>query len=43
MPRVDPARIAYVGHDFVAMDGARLLAADDRVKYAVLMTPALSF
>jgi predicted esterase len=40
---VDKARIAYVGHDFGAMDGALLLAVDARPAYAVLMTPALSF
>jgi predicted esterase len=40
---VDPSRIAYVGHDFGAMDGALLLAVDDRPRFAVLMTPALSF
>lgn len=43
MPGVDPARIAYVGHDFGAMDGALLLAADERPRYAVLMAPTLSF
>ena len=43
VPGVDRARIAYVGHDFGAMDGALLLAIDDRPKYAVLMTPTLSF
>jgi dienelactone hydrolase len=40
---VDPSRIAYVGHDFGAMDGALLLAVDPRPAYAVLMTPTLSF
>ncbi|HEX3550736.1 MAG TPA: hypothetical protein VHT53_10190 [Candidatus Elarobacter sp.] len=43
LPGVDPARLAYVGHDFGAMDGALLLAADPRPKYAVLMAPTLSF
>ena len=43
VPGVDPARIAFVGHDFGAMDGALMLAVDDRVAYAVLMTPTLSF
>lgn len=43
VPGVDRARIAYVGHDFGAMDGALLLAVDDRPQYAVLMTPTLSF
>lgn len=40
---VDPARIAYVGHDFGAMYGVLLLAVDPRPSRAVLMTPALSF
>lgn len=40
---VDKTRIAYVGHDFGAMDGALLLAADDRLTYAVLMAPTLSY
>ncbi len=40
---VDKTRIAYVGHDFGAMDGALLLAVDARPSYAVLMTPTLSF
>jgi dienelactone hydrolase len=40
---VDPARIAYVGHDFGAMYGALLLAVDPRPSRAVLMTPTLSF
>ena len=40
---VDRERIAYVGHDFGAMDGALMLAVDDRVQYAVLITPTLSF
>lgn len=40
---VDPARIAYVGHDFGAMVGSLLLAVDPRPAYAVLMTPTLSF
>jgi hypothetical protein len=39
----DPARIAYVGHDFGAMYGSLLLAVDPRPSRAVLMTPALSF
>ena len=42
-PDVDPARIAYVGHDFGAMDGALLLAVDARPSYAVLMAPTSSF
>jgi predicted esterase len=40
---VDTTRIAYVGHDFGAMDGALLLATDDRPAYAVFMTPTLSY
>jgi cephalosporin-C deacetylase-like acetyl esterase len=40
---VDHERIAFVGHDFGAMEGALLLAVDDRAQYAVLMTPTLSF
>ena len=40
---VDQTRIAFVGHDFGAMDGALLLAVDDRPSYAVLMTPTLSY
>ena len=40
---VDKTRVAFVGHDFGAMDGALMLAVDDRVRYAVLMTPTLSF
>jgi cephalosporin-C deacetylase-like acetyl esterase len=40
---VDKARVAYVGHDFGAMDGALLLAVDQRPQYAVLMTPTLSY
>jgi predicted esterase len=40
---VDKERIAFVGHDFGAMEGALLLAVDDRARYAVLMTPTLSF
>jgi hypothetical protein len=43
VPGVDATRIAYVGHDFGAMDGALLLAVDDRPQYAVLMAPTLSF
>ncbi|HEY0382449.1 MAG TPA: hypothetical protein VGC72_09640 [Candidatus Elarobacter sp.] len=40
---VDKTRIAYVGHDFGAMDGALLLAVDERPAYAVLMAPTLSY
>lgn len=43
IPGVDATRIAYVGHDFGAMDGALLLAVDDRPSYAVLMAPTLSY
>jgi dienelactone hydrolase len=43
LPGVDKTRVAYVGHDFGAMDGALLLAVDDRPQYAVLMAPTLSF
>ena len=40
---VDASRIAYVGHDFGAMDGALLLGIDARPQYAVLMAPTLSY
>jgi predicted esterase len=40
---VDTTRIALVGHDFGAMDGALLLAVDDRPAFAVFMTPTLSY
>ncbi|MDB5070652.1 MAG: Alpha/beta hydrolase family protein [Candidatus Eremiobacteraeota bacterium] len=40
---VDSTRIAYVGHDFGAMDGALLLGIDARPQYAVLMAPTLSY
>ncbi|MBV8298181.1 MAG: hypothetical protein JO083_01285 [Candidatus Eremiobacteraeota bacterium] len=43
LPGVDKTRVAYVGHDFGAMDGALLLAVDARPQYAVLMTPTLSY
>ena len=36
-PRVDPHRIAYVGHDFGAMFGALLAREDDRPRVFVLM------
>lgn len=36
-PNVDPARVAFVGHDFGAMYGTLALAGDRRVKAAVLM------
>lgn len=40
---VDPARIAYVGHDFGAMYGAVLSGVDPRPKYYVLMAGIDSF
>lgn len=43
VPGVDAAHVAYVGHDFGAMDGALLLAVDPRAQFAVLMTPTLSY
>jgi len=43
VPGIDKTRLAYVGHDFGAMDGALLLAVDDRPQYAVLMAPTLSY
>ncbi len=36
-PGIDPARIAYVGHDFGAMFGALLSGVDARPKFYVLM------
>jgi dienelactone hydrolase len=42
-PNVDPARIAYVGHDFGAMYGAVLAGVDQRPKYFVLMAGNPSF
>ena len=42
-PNVDPARVAYVGHDFGAMYGALAAAADDRVHAFVFMAGAPSF
>jgi acetyl esterase/lipase len=43
-PSVDPARIAYVGHDFGAMFGALLAGVDPRPRVFVLMAgvPTLS-
>ena len=38
-PGVDPSRVAFVGHDYGAMDGAVLAAVDHRLKAVVLMTP----
>ena len=37
LPSVDPARIAYVGHDFGAMFGALLAGVDSRPRVFVLM------
>ena len=42
-PGIDRHRIAYVGHDFGAMAGVLLTAADRRVRWAVYLTPTLSF
>lgn len=38
-PGVDPARLALVGHDFGAMFGSVLAAADQRFRTLVLLTP----
>ncbi len=43
LPRIDPARIAYVGHDFGAMYGTLAVAADTRVKAFVFMAGTQSF
>jgi len=37
-PGVDAGRLAFVGHDYGAMHGALLMARDERIKGAVLMT-----
>lgn len=42
-PRVDPARVAYVGHDYGAMYGTIAIALDGAVRTAVLLTPTPSF
>jgi hypothetical protein len=42
-PDVDPARVAYAGHDFGAMYGAVLSGVDTRPKYYVLMAGVDSF
>ncbi len=42
-PGVDPARIAYVGHDFGAMCGALVAAVDRRPACYVLMAGTYSF
>ena len=38
-PGVDPKRVAFVGHDYGAMNGAILAAVDHRLKAVVLMAP----
>jgi dienelactone hydrolase len=38
-PGVDPARIAYVGHDYGAMYGSIVAGVDHRLRTAVFMTP----
>ena len=43
LPNVDPARVAFVGHDFGAMYGALAAAGDPRVKAFVFMAGAPSF
>ena len=43
LPDVDPARVAYVGHDFGAMYGAVLAGVDPRPRYFVLMAGVNSF
>ena len=43
LPDADPARVAYVGHDFGAMYGAVLAGADPRPRYFVLMAGVNSF
>ena len=42
-PNLDPARIAYVGHDFGAMYGSLAVANDTRVRAFVFMAGAPSF
>ncbi len=42
-PGVDPARVAYVGHDFGAMYGALLASADRRVSAWALQAGTASF
>ena len=42
-PRVDPNRVAYVGHDFGAMYGALLAASDPRVKIFAFQAGTSSF
>jgi dienelactone hydrolase len=43
LDEVDPARIAYVGHDFGAMYGSIVAAVDRRVKAFVFMAGTRSF
>jgi dienelactone hydrolase len=43
LPDVDPARVAYAGHDFGAMYGAVLAGVDARPRYFVLMAGVDSF
>jgi dienelactone hydrolase len=42
-PDVDPARVAYVGHDFGAMYGALVAGVDERPRAYVFMTPTATF
>jgi dienelactone hydrolase len=42
-PDVDPARIAFVGHDFGAMYGALVAGVDRRPRAYVFMTPTVTF
>jgi dienelactone hydrolase len=42
-PHVDPARVAYVGHDFGSMYGAVLAGVDPRPSWFVLMAGTTSF
>jgi dienelactone hydrolase len=42
-PGIDPARVAYVGHDFGAMYGAVLSGVDPRPSYYVLMAGTATF
>ncbi len=43
LPRIDAARVAYVGHDFGAMYGTLAAAADQRIRAFVFMAGAPSF
>jgi dienelactone hydrolase len=42
-PRIDPARVAYVGHDFGAMYGALAASVDSRIRAFVFMAGTQSF